>query len=284
MGEEDDSGHCRVHIDVSNGPMGLVVDGQQRLSALAQLDGKDFQVFVSVVVCTDDAELRRQFVLINNTRALPKSLIYELLPTVDGLPRRLSDRSLAAELTARLNYDPDSSLKGLIYQHTNPAGIIRDTAIQRVIINSLSDGVMRELIRREDGRNQCFELVSEFYRAVQDVFRVEWKGHTPKTSRLLHGAGIVALGYVMEVLALLDGARRWEDFAKGLGCLDGRTAWTSGEWDLGKGDRRHWKAIQNVNRDIVTLAQYLIGVVRADLRVRRAAQPDDSPLLMPSQS
>src|SRR3546814_14016892 len=62
-----------------------------------------------------------------------------------------------------------------------------------------------------------------FYRAVQDVFRSEWKGHTPKTSRLVHGAGIVALGYVMEVLALLDGARRWEDFAKGLGCLAGRT-------------------------------------------------------------
>src|SRR3546814_2616899 len=98
-----------------------------------------------------------------------------------------------------------------------------------------------------------------FYRAVQDVFRSEWKGHTPKTSRLVHGAGIVALGYVMEVLALLDGARRWEDFAKGLGCLAGRTAWASGEWDFGDGDRRHWKAIQNVHRDIITLAQYLIG-------------------------
>src|SRR3546814_5448477 len=75
----------------------------------------------------------------------------------------------------------------------------------------------------------------------------------------------------MEVLALLDGARRWEEFAKGLGCLPGRTAWASGEWDFGDGDRRHWKAIQNVHRDIITLAQYLIGVVRADVRARRAA-------------
>src|SRR3546814_14295113 len=89
-------------------------------------------------------------------------------------------------------------------------------------MNSLGDGVMRELIRRNNGRDECCALVSEFYRAVQDVFRSEWKGHTPKTSRLVHGAGIVALGYVMEVLALLDGARRWEEFANGLGCRPGR--------------------------------------------------------------
>src|SRR3546814_14958521 len=93
--------------------------------------------------------------------------------------------SLAAELTAQLNYQGDSSLKGLIHQHTNPAAIIRDTAIQKVIMNSLGDGVMRELIRRNNGRDECCALVSEFYRAVQDVFRSEWKGHTPTTSRLV---------------------------------------------------------------------------------------------------
>src|SRR3546814_1981334 len=106
---------------------------------------------------------------------------------VDGLPRRLSDRSLAAELTAQLNYQGDSSLKGLIHQHTNPAGIIRDTAIQKVIMNSLGDGVMRELIRRNNGRDECCALVSEFYRAVQAVFRSEWRGHTPTTCRMVHG-------------------------------------------------------------------------------------------------
>src|SRR3546814_1879302 len=99
--------------------------------------------------------------------------MYEWLTAVGWLPRRLSDRSLAAELTAQLNYQGDSSLKGLIHQRTNPAGIIRDTAIQKVIMNSLGDGVMRELIRRNNGRDECCALVSEFYRAVQDVFRSE---------------------------------------------------------------------------------------------------------------
>jgi len=227
--------------------------------------------------------LRRQFVLINNTRPLPKSLIYELLPGVNGLPPRLSNRSLAADLTARLNYDPASSLKGWIHQHTNPDGVISDTAIQRVIMNSLSDGMMREFLRRDGrgtGEQRCFELMSNFYRAVGLVFSEAWiEKQTPKTSRLVHGAGVIALGYVMEVLALLEGDRESEEFARGLGCLVGKTAWTAGEWNFGGGDRRHWKAIQNINRDIVTLAQHLIGIVRADIRTRRGGVQVDAPLL-----
>ena len=264
---------ARITINIGDGAPGLVVDGQQRLTALAQLENKDFEVFVSALICPDQSALRRQFVLINNTRPLPKSLIYELLPGVDKLPHRLSDRARASLLTARLNYDERSSLKGLIHQHTNPRGIIRDTAIQRVIMNSLNDGIMREFIRRDCGEEKCFTIISEFYRAVQRVFREAWIDHTPKTSRLVHGAGIVSLGYVMEVLALLDAAQTSSEFAKGLAALDGETAWTSGEWDFGNGDRRHWKAIQNVNRDIVMLAQHLISIVRADLKKRRR-KPD----------
>lgn len=269
--KERGKGLCDLTINLAAGPPGLVVDGQQRLSALSQLEGKRFDVFVSALICPDESELRRQFVLVNNTRPLPKSLIYELLPTVDGLPHRLSNRALAAELTARLNYDRNSSLRGKIHQHTNPNGIISDTAMQRVIMNSLSDGMMREFMRRPGGKDRSFELISEFYRAVQDVFSTEWKNHKPATSRLVHGAGIVALGYTMETLALLDGARSWDEFTKGLGCLEGRTAWTKGEWRFSGGDTRHWKAIQNVNRDIVRLAAYLLAIVRDDIKRRRSA-------------
>jgi hypothetical protein len=62
-------------------------------------------------------------------------------------------------------------------------------------------------------------------------FRDAWYGHTPKTSRLVHGAGIVALGYVMEVLAQLEGARTEHEFCRGLACLVDRTAWTNGDWN-----------------------------------------------------
>lgn len=266
--EDLGSGVAKITIDMEKGPPGLVVDGQQRLSALSATQRDDFQVFVAAMVCRDEAELRRQFVLINNTRPLPKSLIYELLPTVKGLPNRMEVRSAAAALTARLNYSDISSLKGMIRQHTNPAGVIIDTAVQRALMASLSDGVMRELIQEDNGQRKCMLLASEFFRAVAHEFKDDWIAHTPKTSRLVHSAGIQSMGYVMELLAA-DGARSWTEFADGLKCLKGKTAWTSGTWDFGDGDVRRWNLIQNVNRDILALIHYLTGVVRADIRKRR---------------
>lgn len=272
--EEKGDGICKVTIDLADGPRGLVVDGQQRLTALGLSSRKDFQLFVSLMICKDEAELRRQFVLVNNTRPLPKSLIYELLPTVDGLPDRMQSRQLAARLTERLNFNRSSSLHGMIHLHTNPAGIIKDTAVQKVLMNSLSDGVMRAMITEPNGERQCFDLISEFYKAVKMAFATDWYSHKPSTSRLVGGAGIQSLGYVMETLAQLGGARTWSEFLDGLACLEGRTAWTSGQWDFGNGDIRHWKAINVTAGDISTLARYLDGIVRRDLRARRAAAAD----------
>jgi hypothetical protein len=201
--------------------------------------------------------------------------IYELLPTVEGgLPKRLSDRSTAVNLTARLNNDPDSSLRGLIHHPTNLAGILSDTAIERVILNSLSDGALRFTARRQ-GFDRCFGLISDYFGAVQYVSQDEWKDHKPRTSRLVHGAGIFAMGYVMEELHR-RGAETTDGFRRGLGCLVGRTAWTSGEWDFGGGDRRNWKAVHYTNRDIVTLAQHLVGIVREDARTQLGQKTDEN--------
>lgn len=266
--ESKDDGVAEVFIDISGDPQGYVVDGQQRLSALVEADRSDFQVFVSLLVCPDEAELRRQFVLINNTRPLPKSLIYELLPTVPGLPGRLSARSFAAGLTERLNFDPKSSLAGMIRQHTNPTGIISDTAIQRVIMNSASDGALRELLHHPDGGDTSFNLLSEFYAAVEETFRDEWVGHTVRSSRLLHGAGVIAMGYVMEVLFSRDNASDRATFRAGLDCLVGETAWTSGKWKFVDGEERNWNSIQNVHREIMLLADHLIRIVRRSGPIR----------------
>lgn len=261
-------GHCRVEIDTSTSKPGLVVDGQQRLTALSQTSRGDFQLFVSAVVCRDEAELKRQFVLINSARPLPKSLIYELLPTMQGLGRKLGERALAAELTAQLNFSEGSALKGLIHQHTNPDGVVKDTAIQKVIMSSVSDGIMRELLQGTDGIENCYQLINEFFWAIRDTFPGDWEGHKPKTSRLVHGAGIVAMGHVMEMLAYFDKATRRDQFAIGLACLKLKTAWTQGEWDFGNGERRSWRGIQNVSSDIALLSDYLVREVRIDQRDR----------------
>lgn len=266
--EDKGNGIVQLTIDMSSGVPGLVVDGQQRLSALAEVD-RHFQVFVSALICRDEAELRRQFVLINNTKPLPKSLIYELLPSVDDLPPRLSRRSVASDLTARLNFEP-TALQGYIKQHTQPDGIIADTVIQKIIMESLSNGVMREMINSPRGRDRCVRLVSNFFEAVKKVFPEAWHGQKPATSRLLHGAGIQAMGDVMEVLATRAEARTVEEFRVGLECLRGKTAWTGGEWII-DGEVRRWNSLQNINRDIALLKHYLVGIVKADIRKRARA-------------
>lgn len=267
-------GLARLHIDLHLGAPGLVVDGQQRLSALAEID-RDFQIFVSALICRDEAELRRQFVLINNTKPLPKSLIYELLPTVDDLPPRLSRRSTAADITTRLNFE-NTSLKGYIKQHTVPEGMIADTVMQKIVMESLTNGVLRGLIDGPKGAEHCVRLVSNFFAAVKKTFPEAWHGQGPTTSRLLHGAGILALGDVMEVLAQRADARSVEDFREGLDCLRGKTAWTDGDWNF-DGEVRRWKSLQNVNRDVALLKRHLVGIVKADQRKRR--KPASVPLL-----
>jgi len=255
-------GTVDIRVDVGDTKPGLVVDGQQRLTALAGLDRKNFQVFVSALICRDYEELRQQFVLINNTRPLPKALIYELLPSTPGLPEKFTARAFAAKVVEILNYDEDYKevLKGKIKQHTNPTGVIGDSAIQKVVMNSATDGVIRTLLNEPDYAVQTASLINRFFTAVARVFPEAWNGHKPSTSRLIHGAGIVAMGFVMEYIATKYNGHSVETFIKGLDPLarPGVTAWTSGNWEFSESDRRPWNRVQNVPQDIMILASYLV--------------------------
>jgi hypothetical protein len=149
----------------------------------------------------------------------------------------------------------------MIYQHTNPTGTIRDTSLQKIIMQSMSDGAIREYPSDEQfGRG--FTLISEFFAGVQKVFPDEWKGHNAKTSRLVHGAGVIAMGFVMETIAARHGALTAEEFSEGLKPLRGRTAWTSGFWQFSDTERIPWNAIENTPRQIMALAQHLVAIVR----------------------
>lgn len=257
-----DGSTATIKIAVDEATLGFVVDGQQRLTALHGLPDKDFEVFVSGILCSSEEELRKQFILINNTRPLPKALIYELLPTVDGLPHRLSSRAAAAALVERLNYDENSSLHGQIKQHTNPAGVIQDTVVQKVIMHSLNDGALRELSQTEDAEEEQFQLLSGFFAAVQRVFADAWQGHKPKTSRLVHSTGIMAMGFVMEHIYGLTRSTDAESFAPFLEKLREECAWTRGQWNFGKDYQRPWNSLQFVPRDYLELSQHLLRALK----------------------
>lgn len=255
-------GLVEVEIDTTDGRPGFVVDGQQRLSALSGIDKPGFEVFVSVLVCKDYNQLRQQFVLINNTRPLPKTLIYELLPNVEGLPERFTARKFSARIVDRLNFTRESALFGEIRQHTNPAGVISDTAMQKLIMNSASDGAIRDFLQYEDREDRAFELVNQFFFAIREVFGPEWVGMTPRMSRLRHGAGIVAMGFVMDQLYSSENAIANHQFARGLRLLQPHTAWTSGQWALDMFDNRPWNGIQNTPSDIDLLTRYLVSTLK----------------------
>lgn len=254
----DDGKTATVTISIEDTERGFIVDGQQRLSALRDLPEKNFEVFVSGILCSSEEELRKQFILINNTRPLPKALIYELLPSVDSLPHRFSSRAAAAALVERLNYDESSSLHGQIKQHTNPLGVIQDTVVQKVIMNSLSDGALRELSHGEDAAEKQFELISNFYQAVQKTFPDAWVGQKPKSSRLVHSAGIVAMGFVMEFIFVSQRSTETKAFLPYLHKLIDKCAWTKGYWQFGGENQRPWNSLQFVPRDYLELSQFLI--------------------------
>lgn len=269
--KEQKDGRAEVIIDSAGKPPGFVVDGQQRLTALSGLDKPGFEVFVSALVCKNYDELRQQFVLINNTRPLPKTLIYELLPTVDGLPERFTARKFAARVVERLNFTGSSALRGQIRQHTNPTGVISDTAMQKVVMNSAANGAIRDLIQHGDREDRAVALIDEYFAAVAKVFGGEWVGMSPRMSRLRHGAGIVSMGFVMDLLYAYQSAVKKQDFEIGLELLKPHTAWTSGSWKMGEYDVE-WNHIQNTPTDIDYLTRYLVSTTKRQLRkLRRAA-------------
>lgn len=267
----DRSGKATFEVDVGDQPPGFVVDGQQRLTALTLAARADFQVFASVLICRSMDELRRQFILINNTKPLPKSLIYELLPTVGELPERLNSRSLAAKLTERLNFESTSSLHQLIKMQTNPTGVIKDTALQKAILNSQSAGAIQIVMNEAEGVDRATEMVSNFYRAVSQVFPEAWEGQKPTTSRLVHGAGIVAMGFVMDEIFARNHAASVDSFVSGLQPLRGKTAWTEGQWKFSPDESIPWNRVENTSRQIQQLSEHLVSLVRHSPQSKRKA-------------
>jgi hypothetical protein len=67
---------------------------------------------------------------------------------------------------------------------------------------------------------------------------------------------------VMETIAARSGATKAAEFALGLQPLKGRVAWTSGFWQFSDSERVPWNAIENTPRQILTLAQHLVDIIR----------------------
>ena len=243
---------------------GWIVDGQQRAAAIREAAVDQFSICAIGFVAATDTEQREQFILVNSTKPLPKGLVYELLPSTEArLPTILQRRRFPTILLDRLNLDSDSPLKGLIRTPTITSGLIKDNSLIKMLENSLSDGLLFRF-RNPNKENGDIEAMlpplKDFWAATAEVFRSEW-GLPPRRSRLMHGAGITSLGFLMDAIA-----DRWrgkgiptrKQFQNDLEPLQEVCRWTDGYWDFGPGAVRKWNEVQNTHKDIQMLANYLL--------------------------
>jgi len=243
---------------------GFVVDGQQRLAAIRDAQIGSFPILIAGFITDKVTEQTEQFMLVNSTRPLPKSLIYELLPHTAGrLPGFLARRRFPAYLLERMNLDETSPLCGKIKTPTNPDGVVKDNSVLRMLENSLTDGALyrqRNVSSERDAAGSMLDTLNAFWGAAAQVFDDAW-GLPPRRSRLMHGAGIVSMGFVMD--AIVD--RRHDcatlaqsDFEEDLEPLREVCRWTHGFWDCGPGVQRRWNEVQNTSKDVQLLTNYLL--------------------------
>jgi DGQHR domain-containing protein len=247
---------------------GWIVDGQQRALALARSKRQEFPVPVNAFIA-DSVDLQRdQFLRVNNTRPLPRGLVTELLPKISTpLPPRLSLRRTPSALCDLLQRDENSPFRGLIRRpsaspESRRKAVITDTSIIQMLQESLTSpsGCLfpyRNLSSGETDFIGLWTALLVYWTAVRDTFPEAW-GKPPASSRLMHGAGIRAIGRLMDrVMATLDpSANEAAALVRGdLALLVPHCHWTAGRWEAL--DLR-WNEIQNVPRHTHELSSFLI--------------------------
>jgi len=245
--------------------VGWIVDGQQRATALAQLDArKHFPVVVVGFQSSSPQLQREQFLLVNKTKPLPRDLVHEILPDVDTrLPRDLEKRQVASKVLQLLRFDVTSPF----YERVRGLGAsgeganISQAAILAVIQNSIrKNGVLFDHFdgtkKRHDHKAMARTL-SIFFEGVRRTWPKAWD-RDPKTSRLVHGVGIVALGHLMDrIMREVDPSspKAVAAVQNRLERIAHRCAWTSGRWPvLGAA----WNELQNTSQDKARLTEYLL--------------------------
>lgn len=258
----------RLHIPIREEGQrsAWIVDGQQRSLALSKSSNSNLVVPV-VAFETDSINVQReQFILVNRAKPLPQRLIDELLPETQGisLPRDLTLRQLPSQLCNALNTHEKSPLRGLIRrasQISGPDRLVSDTAILDMIKRSLSNpnGALADFKALGDQTGDASSMLQtliDFWSAVKDAFPNAW-GKSPSESRLMHSAGIAALGDLMDRIAARATSRKGQRafFTRELSRIAADCAWTEGRWTSVD---RGWDEIQNTPQDIKMLSQVLV--------------------------
>lgn len=262
------TGTLKIPVYEEGKRVAWIVDGQQRSLALSRIEDKSILVPVIGFV-SDRLDIQReQFILVNKAKPLSTRLIDELLPETSGaiLPRELSLRKVPSELCGQLNRDPRSPFFQLIRRpsdrnSTNRA-VITDSAVINMIRNSINNplGALVTFRVTNNGRDDVdlesmYRILFNYWTAVRAVFPFAW-GKDARQSRLMHSAGILAMGVLMDrIFARIAPNDDIEVVERELLKVAPACRWTEGTW---KSIGVRWNEIQNTSRDIRRLQTALV--------------------------
>lgn len=268
--QSGEAGVLKLPVLRSGGKCAWVVDGQQRSMALARAEG-DLPVPV-VAFVSDDLQIHReQFILVNKARPLPKRLVDELLPEVDArhLPPDMAMRQIPSALVDRLDADPESPFFGLIRRTTtakDPTRVVTDSGLVRTLQRQIQQplgalAAFRSLDGGSTDPNAMYDQIVGFWNEVKQAFPDAW-GLPPEHSRLMHSAGIAAIGALMDYL--MPRASQHSDptafFGRTLRAMAPTCAWTYGRWpDMAC----TWNEVESTAKDIRRLTDQLIRLAQA---------------------
>ena len=248
---------------------GWIVDGQQRVTALSKLKpGAAFPVVVIGFQSSSPTIQREQFLLVNKTKPLPRDLLNEILPEVTSpLSKDLTFKQVSSKVVTLLRFSKESPF----YQRIRGLGAESDThnisqaSLLSVIQTSIrKKGALFDYVNSKDNHfdtKGMARVVSVFFEGVRRTWPDAWEGN-PKTSRLVHGVGIFALGHLMDRIMQevdIESVKSTSMVANRLERLRRRCAWTSGRWPV---LNCAWNELQNTSQDKTRLTEYLLKEYR----------------------
>lgn len=258
------SGVLHIPIRAEGQRAAWIVDGQQRSLALSKAKQAQLQVPV-VAFISDEVETQRaQFILVNKAKPLSSRLIDELLPAMSiVLPKSLKPRQVPSALCAALADHPESPFAGLIKresQSDGAKGVVTDSGLTRAIAANLRPAGALGAYDLEVGTDAAFQALCIYWSAVRDAFPDAW-GLSSEDSRLMHSAGIQAMGALMDPIwtradASPDPAA---EVAAALDRIAPRCRWTSGAWE---GLGWAWDDIQATSKHVKGLSEHLLKLDR----------------------
>ena len=263
---DSDSSMGILHLPFGNDKIGWIVDGQQRSAALRTIKKERFPVSVVGFESKSTVQEREQFILINNTKPLPSSLIHELLPrSGNNIPSKYIKRQKAYCLLEKLNFDKSSPfyhrIKCMTTAHIETCNI-QDTSVLKMIENSMSDGILN---RYRNNDEKAYLLLKTFWNAVKEYYNSAWL-LSPKKSRLTHGTGVKSMGYIMDAVSYKVIKKsiipKKDKFLLELELLGNDLPWTQGYWVFSDDFKLPWNEVNNIPKHVDLVTNYLIRKYR----------------------